>query len=102
MNIYVGNLSYDATEDELREAFQSFGEVENVTIIRDRFSGESRGFAFVEMATKEQAQSAIAELNGKDFHGRALNVNEARPRTERADRDRRGAGGGGSGSGRRF
>ncbi|MCX8036648.1 MAG: RNA-binding protein [Candidatus Sumerlaeia bacterium] len=95
MNIYVGNLSRDATEAELRQAFESFGQVTSCSIIKDKFSGESRGFGFVEMATKEQGQSAIAALNGKDFKGRTLTVNEARPRTDRPG----GGGGGGRGRG---
>jgi RNA recognition motif-containing protein len=81
MNIYVGNLSHQATEDDLRQAFESFGH------------GESRGFGFVEMPAKQEAQKAIEEMNGKDLMGRAINVNEARPRTER----RGGSGGGGRG-----
>jgi len=89
MNIYVGNLARQATEDDLRGAFEAFGQVESVNIIKDRFSGESRGFGFVEMPSKEEAQKALDEMNGKDLMGRALNVNEARPRSER-----RGGGGG--------
>jgi RNA recognition motif-containing protein len=96
MNIYVGNLSRQVTEEDLREAFEAFGQVASVTIIKDRFSGESRGFGFVEMPTKDEAQSAITGLNGKELKGRTLNVNEARPRSE----GRRGGGRGG-GSGRR-
>ena len=93
MNIYVGNLPREATEADLREAFQAFGQVATVTIIKDKFSGESRGFAFVEMPTKAEAQSAIAGLNGKELKGRTITVNEARPRSEgRGDRDRRGGG----------
>jgi len=95
MNIYVGNLSSEATEDDLRQAFEAFGQVESVNIIKDKFSGESRGFGFVEMPSKSEAQKAIDEMNGKDLMGRAVNVNEARPRTER-----RGGGGGGRGGGR--
>lgn len=95
MNIYVGNLAHQATEDDLRQAFESFGQIESVNIIKDRFSGESRGFGFVEMPAKQEAQKAIEEMNGKDLMGRAINVNEARPRTER-----RGGGGGGGGGGR--
>lgn len=91
MNIYVGNLSRDATEEDLRQAFGDFGQVESVNVIKDRFSGESRGFGFVEMPSKTEAAAAIAAMNGKDLNGRALNVNEARPRTEH----RRGGGGGG-------
>jgi len=93
VNIYVGNLPHGTTEEELREAFQAFGEVASVAIIRDKFSGEPRGFGFVEMPSKTEAQAAIAGLNGKEFKGRALTVNEARPRSEgRGDRDRRGDG----------
>ncbi len=88
MNIYVGNLSHEATEQELREAFEAFGQVTSVKIITDKFSGVSRGFGFVEMSTKAEAQSAIAGLNGKELKGRALTVNEARPRPE----GRRGGG----------
>jgi len=96
MNIYVGNLSRDVTEDDLRQAFAAFGQVTTVTIIKDKFSGESRGFGFVEMPAKAEAQSAIAGLNGKDLKGRNLNVNEARPRPEG------GRGGGRRGGGRRW
>ena len=93
MKIYVGNLSRDVTEDALQEAFGAFGEVSSVTIVKDRFSGQSRGFAFVEMGAKGEAQAAIEELNGKEFKGRALRVNEARPRTnDRRGRERRGGG----------
>ena len=99
MNIYVGNLAHQATEDDLRQAFESFGQVESVNIIKDRFSGESRGFGFVEMPSKSEAQKAIEEMNGKDLMGRAVNVNEARPKTDR--RDSRGGGRrGGSGDSR--
>ncbi|MGD8698586.1 MAG: RNA-binding protein [Gemmatimonadales bacterium] len=96
MNIYVGNLSRDVTEAELREAFEAFGEVTSCNIITDKFSGESRGFGFVEMPTQAEAQAAMDDLNGKEMKGRELNVNEARPRTER----RRGSGGGRGGGGR--
>jgi len=99
VNIYVGNLSHQTTEDDLRQAFEVFGQVESVNIIKDRFSGESRGFGFVEIASKEEAQKAIEEMNGKDLMGRAVNVNEARPKTDR--RDGRGGGGGGRGGGGR-
>jgi RNA recognition motif-containing protein len=101
VNIYVGNLSRDVSEEDLRQAFAAFGAVATVSIIKDKFSGEPRGFGFVEMPTKEEAQAAITGLNGTDLMGRALNVSEARPRTER-----RGGGGGGGrpggGRGRRF
>lgn len=96
MNIYVGNLSREVTEEDLRQAFEAFGQVASVTIIKDRFSGESRGFGFVEMPAKAEAQSAINSLNGKELKGRTLNVNEARPRSE----GRRG--GGRWGGGQRF
>ena len=98
MNIYVGNLSYSTTDEDLRQAFGAHGEVTSVNIIKDRFSGESRGFGFVEMASNEEAQAAIANLNGTELGGRTLNVNEARPRTEGGGGrggDRRGGGGGG-------
>ncbi len=95
MNIYVGNLSRETTEDDLRQAFEAFGQVESVNIIQDRFSGESRGFGFVEMPSKDEAQTAIEEMNGKDLHGRALNVNEARPKAPRGGGGGRGRGGGG-------
>jgi len=86
MNIYVGNLSHEVTEEGLRQAFEGFGQVETVKIIKDRYSGESRGFGFVEMPAKGEAESAINDLNGKDLKGQALNVSEARPRAQ----DRRG------------
>ena len=97
MNIYVGNMSYEVTEEDLRQAFQGFGKVESVNIIKDRYSGEPRGFGFVEMPDKAEGESAINDLNGKDLKGRTLNVNEARPRSD----DRRGRGGGRRGGGRR-
>ena len=90
MRIYVGNLSYDTTEDELRKDFSAFGEVASVSVVTDRYSGRSKGFAFVEMTNKAEADAAIAGLNGKSVKDRTLVVNEARPRTE-----------GGSGGGRR-
>ena len=95
MNIYVGNFSRDVAEDDLRQAFEAYGQIEGVNLIKDKFSGESRGFGFVEMPSKTEAQKAIDEMNGKDLMGRALNVNEARPRPER----RGGGGGGGYGGG---
>lgn len=82
MNLYVGNLSYDATEDDLRRAFEAFGRVESASIIKDKYSGESKGFGFVEMPNAAEAKTAISSLDGKDFKGRALTVNEARPRPE--------------------
>jgi RNA recognition motif-containing protein len=103
MNIYVGNLSYEVTEEDLRLAFEQFGQVESANIIKDKYSGQSKGFGFVEMPSKGEAQSAIDGLNGKELQGRALNVNEARPRTEhRGGGGGRGRGGGGRGGGRRF
>ena len=97
MNIYVGNLSYDTSEEDLRQAFENFGQVTSVNVISDKYSGRSRGFGFVEMATKEEGEAAIAGLNGTDLHGRKLNINEARPRNE-GGRDNRGGGGYGGGS----
>jgi RNA recognition motif-containing protein len=94
MNIYVGNLSFDAGESDVRQLFEAHGQVASVSIIEDKFTGRPRGFAFVEMAQDAEAQAAIAGLNGKDFKGRPLTVNEARPRTEH-----RGGAGGGSGGG---
>jgi RNA recognition motif-containing protein len=83
MNIYVGNLSYGMSEDELRDAFGAFGEVSSVKILMDRETGRSRGFGFVEMPNKSEAEAAIAQLNGKEVGGRALRINEARPREQR-------------------
>jgi RNA recognition motif-containing protein len=97
MNIYVGNLSRDVVESDLKEAFQAFGEVQTASIIKDKFTSESRGFGFVEMPNKDEAEKAIAGLNGKDLKGRNLTVNEARPRT---DRPRTGGGFGGRGGSR--
>jgi RNA recognition motif-containing protein len=98
MNIYVGNLSRDLTESELREAFAAFGEVSSASIIKDKFSGETRGFGFVEMPNKEEADKAISALNGRDLKGRTATVNEARPRTDKP----RTGGGGFGGGGKRF
>jgi len=95
MNIFVGNLSRDVTEEDLRTAFSAFGQVSKATILKDKFSGEPRGFGFVEMPAKAEAQAAINGMNQKDLKGRALNVNEARPKTERPG----GGGGGGGGRG---
>ena len=83
MNIYVGNLSNEISEDDLSQAFEAFGQVASVNVLKDRFTGEPRGFAFVEMPAKAEAQSAIDGLNGKELKGQSLNVNEARPRRER-------------------
>jgi RNA recognition motif-containing protein len=88
MNIYVGNLSYEVTEDDLKQAFEAFGQVETVKIIKDRWSGQPRGFGFVEMPEREEAYSAINGLNGKDLKGRSVKVDKARSRSE----NRRGGG----------
>lgn len=80
MNIYVGNLPYQTTEDDLRASFENFGEVTSVRIIQDRTTGRSKGFGFVEMPDEESAETAIAALNGKDFSGRNIRVNQARPK----------------------
>ncbi len=93
MNIYVGNLSYDVTEADLRQAFEAFGQVASATAMKDKGTGESRGFGFVEMPAQPEAQAAIRGLNGKELKGRTLNVNEARPRP--AGRRDEGRGGGG-------
>jgi RNA recognition motif-containing protein len=95
MNIYVGNMSYEVNEEDLQEAFEAFGQVESVRIIKDKYSGQSKGFGFVEMPAEAEAQSAISDLNGKELKGRTLNVNQARPRTE--GRGGRGGYGGGRG-----
>jgi len=86
MNIYIGNLSFDTTEDQLRQAFEDFGEVSIVKIITDRFSGKPRGFAFVEMSAKDEATAAISGLNGQELNGRELNVNEAKARAQGSNR----------------
>ena len=99
VNIYVGNLSYNATEDDLREAFERFGEVSAVNVIMDRETGRPRGFAFVEMPDAEQAKEAIEQLNLAEIAGRKVTVNEARPRE---DRPRGGGGGRGGDRGRRW
>ena len=101
MNIYVGNLPHKATEDEVRQAFAAFGEVTEVRLIVDKFSGESRGFGFVEMPSKTEAEKAIEEMNGKDFMERVLNVNEAQPKVDRGGGGGRGGFGGGRGGGGR-
>ena len=86
MNIYVGNLSFDAKEDQLRALFEAFGPVQSVKIVSDQFTGRSRGFGFVEMETREQGVQAIQELDGKDLGGRPLKINEAKPREQTRDR----------------
>jgi RNA recognition motif-containing protein len=98
MNIYVGNLSYEVTEEDLKEAFEGFGKAESVKIIKDNYSGRSKGFGFVEMTNNADAQSAINGLNDKELKGRQLKVNTARPRTE--NRGGRGGYGGGGRGGR--
>ena len=100
MNIHIGNLSREATEDDLRQAFEAFGQVASANVIKDKLSGESRGFAFVEMPVKSEAESAITAMSHKEFMGQILDVNEASPRSE----GRRGGGrpsGGYRGGGRR-
>ncbi|HPI93681.1 MAG TPA: RNA-binding protein [Deltaproteobacteria bacterium] len=97
MNIFVGNLSRDVTNEDLQQAFQAFGEVTSANVIRDKFTGDSRGFGFVEMPSKEAGQAAISGLNGKDLKGRAINVNEARPREDNRGGGGRRFGGGGGG-----
>jgi RNA recognition motif-containing protein len=101
MNIYVGNLAPDVTNEDLSAAFEAFGAVASANIIKDRYSGESRGFAFVEMDAANEAQAAMTGLNGKDLKGKPLTVNEARPKTN-DNRSSRGGGMGGGGGGRRF
>jgi RNA recognition motif-containing protein len=93
MKIYVGNLSYEATEDDLRIALEQFGQVESIAIIKDKYSGQSKGFGFAEMPTKTEAQAAIDGLNGTELRGKPIKVNEARPRTE-GQGSRAGTGGG--------
>ena len=97
MNIYVGNLASDVTEEDLREEFKAFGEIASVNIIKDKYSGRSRGFGFVEMSSKSEAEAAIAGLKGKTLKERTLDINEARPRS-----DNRGGGFSGRGSQRRY
>ncbi|HUJ11205.1 MAG TPA: RNA-binding protein [Verrucomicrobiae bacterium] len=98
--LFVGNLSFNTTEGDLLELFKQAGNVTSCELIMDKFTGKSRGFAFVQMATQEEANKAVADFNGKDFGGRALTVNEARPREERPRNDF-GGGGGGRGGGKR-
>lgn len=96
INIYVGNLPFNATEDELKGLFQTYGTVDSAKIISDQFTGRSRGFGFIEMSNREEGLKAVQELDSKDFNGRSLKVNEARPKT-----NTRGGGGGGGGGGQR-
>lgn len=93
VNIFVGNLSFQTTQDELQAAFAAYGAVERVSIVTDRDSGQPRGFGFVEMSERSAAEAAISQLNGKEMNGRALNVNEARPKTQGGGGDRGGRGG---------
>ena len=89
MNIYIGNLAYSVTEDDLRDAFSEFGQVDSASIINDKFSGRSKGFGFVDMPNDSEAREAIESMNNKDLNGRTIKVNEAKPREERpARRDR--------------
>jgi len=97
MKLYVGNLSYEVTEDDLKQAFEQCGQVDSVSIINDKYTGRSKGFGFVEMPSKDEAKAAIETLNGKEVKGRAVNVNEARPKTESLGGGRGGYGGGGGG-----
>lgn len=97
--LYVGNLPFQTTSDELKDHFAQSGSVESASVVEDRMTGRSRGFGFVEMATPEEAAAAIEQLNGKDFGGRNLTVNEARPRTDRGPGGGGGYGGGGNRSG---
>jgi len=103
MRIYVGNLSYEVTEEELQQEFMAYGEVTSVSILTDKISGRPKGFGFVEMASKSEAEAAIADLNGKILKERTIVVNEARPRTDSRSGgsygDRRGGGGYGGGYG---
>ncbi len=102
MNIYVGNLSYEVTEEDLKQAFDPFGKVESVKVIRDDYSGRSKGFGFVEMPDDANAKSAIDGLDGKELKGRTLKVSRARPRSEGRRYGGGGRGGGRQGGGRRF
>jgi RNA recognition motif-containing protein len=87
MNVYVGNFPYNTSEEDLRGLFESYGTVNDVSIIKDKYSGESRGFGFVEMASDDEAQAAIDGLGGQEFNGRKLNVNKARPRENKGNRE---------------
>jgi RNA recognition motif-containing protein len=99
-NIFVGNLSFNTNEDELRQMFESYGQVDRVSILTDRDTGRSRGFGFVEMASDEDGEKAISALNGSQFGGRTINVNEARPKSDRGGGGGGFGGGGGGGRGR--
>jgi cold-inducible RNA-binding protein len=100
MKLYVGNLSFNTSGEDLQELFAQAGTVESATVVEDRETGRSRGFGFVEMSSKEEGQAAIQQFNGKEVGGRALNVNEAKPREERGGGNRGGFGGGRNGGGR--
>lgn len=102
MKIYVGNISRDATDDDIRHAFEAFGQVESATVLKDKFTGEARGFGFVEMPAEAEARAAISGMNGKDLKGRTLTVNEARPRDDSNRRGARPPGGRGPAGGRGF
>lgn len=97
MKLYVGNLSFDTSSQDLQQLFGQAGTVESASVIEDRETGRSRGFGFIEMSTKEEGNAAIAQFNGRDVGGRALNVNEAKPRENSGDGGRRNASGGGRG-----
>ncbi|MEA2573859.1 MAG: hypothetical protein QOH93_1157 [Chloroflexia bacterium] len=97
--LYVGNLPYSVTEDQLREMFSQFGEISDVAVVTDRYTGQSKGFGFVEMASDEAAQAAITKYDGQDLDGRQMVVNEARPREDRSGGGGRSYGGGGGGGG---
>ncbi len=105
MNIYIGNLSQEVTDDDLRQAFESFGNITSAKVIKDRFSGDSRGFGFIEMPDKQEAMTAMESLNGAELKGKKIMVSEAKPRAEKrrggsgGGGGRRRSGGGGSGSG---
>jgi cold-inducible RNA-binding protein len=101
MRIYVGNLSYETSDESLRDAFEAYGQVESATVITDKYSGRSRGFGFVEMPEKSEAMAAIEGLNGTELDNRSLTVNEARPRQDRGGRGRGGRDRGGRGRGGR-
>ena len=107
MKLYVGNLAFQTSSEDLQQLFAQSGTVESASVVEDRDTGRSRGFGFVEMSTKEEGEAVIAQFNGKEVHGRALTVNEAKPREDRGNRGGGGGGGnrggyGGGGGGRRY